>query len=164
MSEYTSPTPVSGFLDPNDPTLFPRLTAAQTVQMAERAETRSFSPGEILFEQGERDASFYVVLSGAIDIIDRQPDGDHYFTQCQAATFAADISMFTGEPTLARGVVAEESSILVLQPDALRRLVAGAAELGDLLLRTMVVRREWLRGQGYGFERLIGKRSSRSEE
>jgi thioredoxin reductase (NADPH) len=160
MSQYTSPTPVAGFLDPGDPTLFPRLTDAQTEQMAEHAETRSFSPGEVLFEQGERDASFYVVLSGAVDIIDRQPDGDHYFTQCQAGTFIGDISMFTGEPTLARGVVAEETSLLVFSPDALRKLVAGAAELGDLLLRTMVARREWLKGQGYGFERLIGKRSS----
>jgi thioredoxin reductase (NADPH) len=160
MSQYTSPTPVAGFLDPDDPTLFPRLTEAQTRQMADVAETRSFSPGEVIFEQGERDASFYVVLSGAVDIIDRQPDGDHYFTQCQTGTFIGDISMFTGEPTLARGVVAEETSLLVLAPDALRSLVAGAAELGDLLLRTMVVRREWLKGQGYGFERLIGKRSS----
>lgn len=160
MSQYTSPTPVSGFLDPGDATLFPRLTAAQIAQMEDRAETVSFSPGEILFEQGEREASFFVVLSGAVDIIDRQPDGDHYFTQCQAGTFIGDISMFTGEPTLARGVVAEESSLLVLSPDALRKLVAGAAELGDLLLRTMVVRREWLKGQGYGFERLIGRRSS----
>jgi thioredoxin reductase (NADPH) len=160
MSQYTSPTPVEGFLDPNDPTLFPRLTAAEIEQLAERGETLSLSPGEVLFEQGERDASFYVVLSGAVDIIDRQPDGDRYFTQCQAGTFAADISMFTGEPTLARGVVAEESSLLVLSPYALRKLVAGSAELGDLLLRTMVTRREWLRGQGYGYARLIGKRSS----
>ena len=160
MSQYTPPTPAPGFLDPNHPTLFPRLTDAQTEQMAERAETRSFSPGEILFEQGERDASFYMVISGAVDIIDRQPDGDHYFTQCQAGTFIGDISMFTGEPTLARGVVAEDSTLLVLSPDALRSLVAGAAELGDLLLRTMVVRREWLKDQGLGFERLIGKRSS----
>jgi thioredoxin reductase (NADPH) len=128
--------------------------------MAERAETRSFSPGETLFEQGQRDTPFYVVLSGAVDIIDRQPDGDRYFTQCQPGTFIGDISMFTGEPTIARGVVAEETSLLVLAPDALRRLVAGSAELGDLLLRTMVTRREWLRGQGYGYERLIGKRSS----
>jgi hypothetical protein len=37
-----------------------------------------------------------------LDIIDRQPDGDHYFTQCQAGTFIGDISMFTGEPTLGR--------------------------------------------------------------
>jgi thioredoxin reductase (NADPH) len=160
LSRYTSPTPVDGFLDPGDPTLFPRLTAAQTEQMAERAETRSFAPGDVLFEQGERDASFYVVLSGAVDIIDRQPDGDHYFTQCQAGTFIGDISMFTGEPTLARGVVAEDTTLLVFEPDALRKLVASAAELGDLLLRTMVVRREWLRGQGYGNELLIGERSS----
>ena len=160
MSGYTSPTPVEGFLDPDHPVLFPRLTAAQLEQLAERGETRSFSPGEVVFQQGERDASFYVVISGAIDIIVRQPDGDHYFTQCQAGTFAADISMFTGEPTLARGVVAEESTLLVLEPDALRRLVAGTAELGDLLLRTMVARREWLKDQRLGFERLIGKRTS----
>ena len=160
MSQYTSPTPVPGFLDPDDPTLFPRLTAAQIEQLAERAETLSLSPGEVLFEQGQRDTPFFVVLSGAIDVIDRQPDGDHYFTQCQPGTFAADISMFTGEPTLARGVIAEESSILALPPDALRALVASSTELGDLLLRTMITRREWLKGQGYGNELLIGKRSS----
>ena len=160
MSQYTSPTPVPGFLDPDDPTLFPRLTAAQIEQLAERAETLSLSPGEVLFEQGQRDTPFYVVLSGAIDVIDRQPDGDHYFTQCQPGTFAADISMFTGEPTLARGVIAEESSILALPPDALRALVASSTELGDLLLRTMITRREWLMGEGYGNELLIGKRSS----
>ena len=102
MTHYTSPTPVPDFLDPDDPTLFPRLTAAQIEQLAERAETLSLSPGDVLFEQGQRDTPFFVVLSGAIDVIDRQPDGDHYFTQCQPGTFAADISMFTGEPTLAR--------------------------------------------------------------
>jgi thioredoxin reductase (NADPH) len=160
VSEYASPTPVDGFLDPDDPTLFPRLTAAQIEQLAERADTLSLSPGDVLFEQGQRDTPFYVVLSGAIDIIDRQPDGDHYFTQCQPGTFAADISMFTGEPTLARGVIAEESSILALPPDALRALVASSTDLGDLLLRTMITRREWLKGQGYGYERLIGKRLS----
>jgi thioredoxin reductase (NADPH) len=160
MSRYTPPPPVPGFLDPDHPTLFPQLTAAQIEQLAERGEILSLSPGEVLFEQGQRDSPFFVVLSGAIDVIDRQPDGDHYFAQCQPGTFAADISMFTGEPTLARGVIAEESSILVLQPDALRSLVASSTELGDLLLRTMITRREWLKGQGYGNELLIGKRSS----
>ena len=160
MNQYTSPTPVEAFLDPDDPVLFPRLTAAQIEQLAENAETLTMSPGEVLFEQAQRDTPFYVVLSGAIDVIDRQPDGDHYFTQCQPGTFAADISMFTGEPTLARGVIAEESSILALPPDALRALVASSTELGDLLLRTMITRREWLKGQGYGYELLIGRRSS----
>ncbi len=125
MSPYTSPTPVSGFLDPGDATLFPRLTAAQIERLAERAETVSLSPGEILFEQGQRDTPFYVVLSGAVNIVDRQPDGDRYFTQCQTGTFIGDISMFTGEPTIARGVVAEETSLLALAP-ALPTIVRAA--------------------------------------
>jgi len=160
VSSYTPPPPFPGFLDPDHPELFPRLTGAQIEQLADRAETQSFSPGETLFMQGQRDTPFFVVLSGAIDVIDHQPDGDRYFAQCQAGTFAADISMFTGEPTLARGVIAEDSEILVLPPDELRKLVASDAELGDLLLRTMVLRREWLKGQGLGNEMLIGKRTS----
>jgi thioredoxin reductase (NADPH) len=160
MSRYTSPTPVEGFLDPDDPTLFPRLTAAQIDELAVSAETLSLAPGEILFEQGQRDTPFFVILSGAVDVIDRQPEGDRYFTQCQPGTFAADISMFTGEPTIARGIVAEQSSVLAVPPDALRTLVASSTELGDLLLRTMIARREWLRGEGLGNELLIGKRSS----
>ncbi|HSK81913.1 MAG TPA: cyclic nucleotide-binding domain-containing protein, partial [Rubrobacter sp.] len=160
MSEYTPPTPVEGFVDPDDPILFPRLTAAQIEQLAESAETLSLSPGEVLFKQGQRDTPLYVVLSGAIDVIDRQPEADRYFAQCRPGTFAADTSMFTGEPTLARGVAAEETSVLAIPPGALRSLVAGSAELGDLLLRTMVTRREWLRGQGLGYERLIGRRWS----
>ena len=160
MSRYTSPTKVEGFLDPDHPTLFPHLTAAQIDELAEHAETLSLSPGEVLFEQGQRNTPFFVILSGAVDVIDRQPEGDSYFAQCQPGTFAADISMFTGEPVIARGIVAEPSSILAVPPDALRTLVASSTELGDLLLRTMIARREWLRGEGLGNELLIGKRSS----
>ncbi len=160
MSRYASPTPAEGFLDPDHPILFPRLTQAQIEQLAVGAEKLSLSPGDVAFEQGQRDAPLFVILSGAIDVIDQAPEGDRYFTQCQPGTFAADTSMFTGEPTIAAGIVAEESSILVVPPDALRTLVAGSADLGDLLLRTMVARREWLRGEGIGNERLIGKRRS----
>jgi len=160
VSEYTPPPPAEGFLDPDDPVLFPRLTEAQIERLAESAEVLSLSPGDVVFEQGERDAPMYVVLKGAIDVVDRQPDGDRYFTQCQPGTFAADVSMFTGEPTIARGIAAAETELLAVPPDALRALVAGSDDLGDLLLRTMITRREWLRGQGLGYERLIGRRSS----
>src|SRR5437660_994325 len=47
-----------------------------------------------------------------------------------------------------------------LSPDDLRRVVATTAELGDLLMRTMMIRREWLQGRGLGQQRLIGSRWS----
>src|SRR5919112_6224955 len=126
MTSDYAPTPVEDFLDPDHPTLFPRLTEEQMEYLAERGTQLTYARGDRVFEHGERDAPLYVVRSGAIDVIDHAPEGDRYFTQCQPGTFAADISMFTGEPTLARGVIAEDSSILALPPEALRALVASS--------------------------------------
>ncbi len=159
VAEYTSPERFEGFLDSDHPTLFPRLTEAQIEELAEHAEAMELAPGQVLFEQGQRNTPFFVILEGAVDVIDRAPEGDRYFAQCLPGTFAADISMFTGEPTIAEGVIAEPSKILAVPPDALRTLVASSTDLGDLLLRTMIARREWLLGEGHGNELLFGRRS-----
>src|ERR671918_2617068 len=160
MATDYAPTPVEDFLDPDDPLLFPRLTPSQVEYLGEIGTQLSFARGDVVFEHGQRETPLYVVQSGAIDIIDHAPEGDRYFTQCRAGTFAADISMFTGEPTLAAGYAAEPTSLVALPPEDVRRVVATAAELGDLLLRTMVTRREWLQGRGLGQQRLIGFRWS----
>src|SRR5918996_4576073 len=68
--------------------------------------------------------------------------------------------MSTGEPTLAAGYASESTSLVAIPREDLRRVVATTAELGDLLLRTMVIRREWLQGRGLGQQRLIGSRRS----
>src|SRR5918996_3173089 len=158
-SDY-APTPVEDFLDSDHPTLFPRLTPEQVEYLAEIGTQVSFARGELVWEHGQRETPLYVVLSGALDVIDQAPEGDRYFTQCRERTFAADISMFTGEPTLAAGFAAEPTTLLALPPEDVRRVVATAAELGDLLLRTMITRREWLQGRGLGQQKLIGSRWS----
>ena len=161
MAKDYAPTPVEDFLDPDDPAMFPRLTPSQVDYLGEIGTQLSFARGEVVFEHGQRETPLYVVQSGAVDIIDHAPDGDRYFTQCQEATFIGDLSMFTGEPTLAAGYAAGPTSLIALPPQDVRRVVATApAELGDLLLRTMVARRDWLMGRGLGQQRLIGTRWS----
>ena len=155
-----APARVDDFLDPDDPTLFPRLTEAQIGQLAVIAEHRLLAPGEALFEQGQRETSFFVVQAGAVDIFDQRPEGRRYFTQCKAGTFIGDIAVFTGEPTIAGGAAAERTAVLAITPGALRSLVVRSPEIGDLLLRTMVARRAWLEGRGYGRARLVGSRWS----
>jgi thioredoxin reductase (NADPH) len=156
-----APTPVEDFLDADHPTLFPRLTPEQMEYLAGIGTQLTYARGDLVWEHGQRDTPMYVVQSGAIDVIDHAPEGDRYFAQCRPGTFAADISMFTGEPTLAAGYAAEPTSLIAIAPEDLRRVVATAAELGDLLLRTMVTRREWLQGRGLGQQKLIGSRQSR---
>jgi thioredoxin reductase (NADPH) len=160
MASDYAPTPVEDFLDPDHPTLFPRLAPEPIAYLAEIGTRLTFARGEVVFEQGQRETPLYVVESGAIDVIDHAPEGDRYFAQCRPGTFAADISMFTGEPTLAAGYAAEPTTLVALPPEEVRRVVATTPELGDLLLRTMITRREWLQGRGLGQQRLIGSRWS----
>jgi thioredoxin reductase (NADPH) len=159
VSDY-APTPVEDFLDPDHPTLFPRLTPEQMEYLAEIGTRLTYARGDVVFEHGQRETPLFVVESGAIDVIDHAPEGDRYFAQCMPGTFAADISMFTGEPTLAAGYAAGPTTLVALAPEDVRRVVATTAELGDLLLRTMVTRREWLQGRGLGQQKLIGSRWS----
>src|SRR5215475_6418647 len=146
-SRGAAPERVDDFLDPDDPTLFPRLTEAQIAQLAVTADHWLLAPGEALFEQGQRETPFFVVRAGAVDIFDQRPEGRRYFTQCRAGTFIGDIAVFTGEPTIAAGA-AEPTDVLTITPGDLRSLVARSPELGDLILRTMVARRAWLEGHG----------------
>src|SRR3954463_6793892 len=141
MASDYAPTPVEDFLDPDHHTLFPRLTPEQIEYLAEIGTQLTFARGDVVFEHGQRETPLYVVQSGAVDIIDHAPEGDRYFTQCQEATFIGDLSMFTGEPTLAAVYAAGPASLIALPPEDVRRVVATApADLGDLLLRTMVHR------------------------
>jgi thioredoxin reductase (NADPH) len=161
MATDYAPTPVEDFLDPDDPAMFPRLTPEQVEYLEGIGTPLTFARGEEVFAHGQRETPLYIVQSGAVDIIDHAPEGDRYFTQCQEGTFIGDLSMFTGEPTLAAGYAAGPTSLIALPPGDVRRVVATApADLGDLLLRTMVARRDWLMGRGLGQQKLIGSRWS----
>ena len=161
MATDYAPTPVEDFLDPDDPAMFPRLTPEQVEYLAGIGAQQTFGRGDQVFGHGQRETPLYIVQSGAVDIIDHAPEGDRYFTQCQERTFIGDLSMFTGEPTLAAGYAAGPTSLIALPPEDVRRVVATApADLGDLLLRIMVARRDWLMGRGLGQQKLIGSRWS----
>ena len=65
MSDY-APTPVEDFLDPDHPTLFPRLTPEQIEYLAEIGTRLTYARGDVVFEHGQRETPLFVVESGAI--------------------------------------------------------------------------------------------------
>ena len=60
----------------------PRLTPEQVEYLADRHPVVIRTRGARLRARPARDP-LYVVLSGALDIIDQAPEGDRYFTQCR---------------------------------------------------------------------------------
>lgn len=137
------------------------IGSEQLDAIAERAVGRAYAAGDVLYEHGAREAPFIVLLSGRVEFFDRGPDGDRFVATLLPGTFIGDLDIFTGEPTLVACVAAEDSRALVMSRGDLRRLTADRPDVADLLLTTMITRRDWLEGNGYGQCRVLGTRWSR---
>ena len=108
-----------------------------------------------------RDAPFLVVERGSVRMLDRKPGKDVWIAVADAGTFLGDIATFTGEPSIAECVADEPTDVIAFERPALRAMLAAWPELAELVLRTMMARREWHVANGYGVLRLIAPRGSR---
>jgi CRP-like cAMP-binding protein len=147
--------------DPHDQQLFPLLDPPHLRLIEAAASGRVYRKGEVVFGHGVRDAPFVVLTQGRLEFYDRGPEGDQFINDLLPGTFVGDLSIFTGDPTVAECRAGTESCVLTLDRGTLRELTAHHPDLGDLLLGTMMLRREWLEGRNFGQARLLGSRLSR---
>ena len=161
--EQTTPTFIRAetFPDLGDEVMFPRMSEKKIAKLAEMGTRRSFAPGETLYEQGIRDAPFMVIERGRVRLLNRKPGKDIWVAEADAGTFLGDIATFTGEPAIAEAVADEPTDVISFSRPKLRRMLAAWPEMAELVLRTMMARREWHVANGYGVMRLIAARGSR---
>ena len=100
--------------DLTDPDLFPPVSDKKLAWFAEHGTRRTLEPGELLFEQGMRDAPFFVLVDGVVEFLERTPIGDQFISRVDIRSFLGDIAMFTGEPTIAACVAVETTEVIEL--------------------------------------------------
>ena len=135
MSSWPAPSA----LDPRTQA-FPILTDAQLERVRHLSKLRKVEKGEILFEPGDTDVSFFVLLSGGMEIV--QPDlaGERPITNHHPGGFTGEMTMISGQRCLVRGRVTEAGDFLEMSAKALRQLVARDAELSEILMRAFILR------------------------
>jgi thioredoxin reductase (NADPH) len=149
------------FPDLDDEVMFPRMSEAKLERLAEKGTRKSFAAGDVLYELGQRDAPFFVIERGRVNLLDRKPGKEIWVAEADAGTFLGDIATFTGEPSIAACVAAEPTDVIAFDRGKLRAMMASWPEFGELVLRTMTARRIWHEENGYGVLRLIAPRGSR---
>src|SRR3954465_9214995 len=149
------------FPDLDDEVLFPRLSDGKLEWLAERGERRTFEPGDVLYEHAVRDAPFFVIERGLVELVDRKPGKDVHVAQADSRTFIGDIAAFTGEPTISACVAVETTDVIAFERGELRAMLARWPELGEHIFRTLLARRAWHEAEGHGIMRLIAPRGSR---
>src|SRR5260370_20310612 len=102
--------------------MFPRLTAAQLGRISAVGERRRVRSGEVLFEPGEQNTRFFVVIEGAVEIV-RPLDGrEEQITFHRPGEFTGEINILSARRTLVRGRALGDGSIVVVDREHLPAL------------------------------------------
>lgn len=139
---------------------FPVLTPAQIDRIRPCGRVRTVQRGDILFEPNDTNLPFFVLLSGAMEIVQPAVDGERPVATHGPGEFTGEITMISGQKSLVRGRVTEPGEFLELDGDALRSLVAKDAEVSEILMRAFILRRTELIRAGFGNLILMGSRHS----
>jgi thioredoxin reductase (NADPH) len=159
-TEAGSPRGLRSFAFPRLEQTFPTLTPHEIDRMRRFGELRTYRHGETLFETGKPGPGMFVVLSGQIAITLR--DGLGHVTPVidqGPGQFLAEIGQLSGRVALVDGHAEGEIETLLIPPEKLRALLVAEADLGERIMRALILRRVSLIQGGVGGPVLIGPAS-----
>src|ERR1044072_3382724 len=142
--------------------IFPKLTPAQLGRSATRGHVRSMEEGEVLHEQGHRSASFFVVISGELEVVRPSVPVETLITTYESGQFTGEVGTLSGRPSLFRVRATKPGKVIELDRQQMLALVQTDAELGEILMRAFILRRVELIAAGVGDIVLIGSAYSAS--
>ncbi|MGV7210551.1 FAD-dependent oxidoreductase [Oxalobacteraceae bacterium A2-2] len=139
--------------------IFPTLSAADIRRMRPFGYPRQFKDGETTFESGRNTFGLMLVLSGAVEISRHDGLGNTaVITVHTPGQFSGEVAQLSGRPALGNGRAIGDVEVLVVPSDQLRALLIAHAELGERIVRALILRRVGLIEQNSGGPVLVGPR------
>ncbi|MDB5607890.1 MAG: thioredoxin reductase [Bradyrhizobium sp.] len=141
---------------------FPPLTSQEIARIRRFGEISRYKDGEKLFETGKPGPGMFVILSGHVAITQR--DGLGHVTPVidqGPGQFLAEIGQLSGRVALVDGHAEGDVETLLVPPERLRALLVAEADLGERIMRALILRRVNLIQAGAGGPVLIGPANSR---
>jgi thioredoxin reductase (NADPH) len=147
-------------INSRDHQMFPVLNPRQ-IEIARRfasgPETH-FASGDSIYKIGVSDAPAWLVLNGTIEVVRR--DGlsrEARITTHGAGQFTGEVNQLAGRPSIAAGRAGPNGCVaLPFDATHLRALMIGSADLGEIVMRALILRRVALIAEGGAGTILIG--------
>jgi len=140
--------------------MFPQLTPVQIDRIASIGHRRDTRAGEVLFDAGDQNTRFFVVLAGAIEVVRPVGDREEPVIVHHPGQFTGEINMLSARRSLVRGRIASDGAVIAVDRDDLRALVQLDSELSEILMRAFILRRVALVAQHNNDLILLGSRHS----
>ncbi|MGA0599988.1 FAD-dependent oxidoreductase [Caulobacter sp. KR2-114] len=137
--------------------MFPTLEPAEVDRLRRFGEVTRFEDGEALLVNGRPASRFVVILSGAVRVTQQDQMGHRLeIVTHEAGAFMGEVAQLSGAPSLVDAHAVGPVEALLLAPDRLRAVLIAEAELGERIMRALILRRVALLESGSGGPVIIG--------
>ena len=110
--------------------------------MARFGEVRHFRPGELLKVAGQRPPGLFVLTAGRVVVKQRTGLGQVVpIVEHGPGEFMGEVGQLGGAASLTDAEALEDVEALLIPTDRLRALIIGEADLGERIMRALILRR-----------------------
>ena len=122
------------YLAGDDAVIFPTLADSELAVLEALGTRRSVAVGEYLYREGDTTYDFYVILSGAAEIVVRSDSEERIITRQGPGRFLGELNLLTGQRVYLSARVVETGEVIVVPRAALQHVIATKPSLGDTIL------------------------------
>jgi thioredoxin reductase (NADPH) len=140
----------------DNPAAFPTLTPEQMRRVMRFGRKRNVAVNEVLMDAGARYLQVYVVISGKIDITQPWKGTEKPVASIGPGQFSGEAGFLSGRRILVRLRMVEAGEVIEIDRDSLLEMVQTDTELGDLFMRSFILRRVELIEGNFGDVVLVG--------
>jgi thioredoxin reductase (NADPH) len=137
--------------------IFPKLKPDEIDRLRRFGTLKRWKPGEFLFEAGTPGQGMFVLLRGRVLITRKDGLGGHTrVVEHGPGHFMAEVGSLSGRPPLVYGRAVGAVEAVLIDPPSLRAVLVAEAELGERIMRALILRRVALFESGTGGPVIIG--------
>jgi thioredoxin reductase (NADPH) len=138
--------------------MFFALEPADIERVRRFGTCRVYAAGEALANVGEVAQGLTIIISGHVDILQREKSGGHRLIVTHGpGSFMGELAQLSGRPALIDAYAKDEVHALVIPTEQLRALLIAEAELGERIMRAFILRRVGLIETGGGGPVIVGR-------
>jgi thioredoxin reductase (NADPH) len=153
--------PMPSILETRRYQMFPTLTPDEIERLRRFGEPRHYGDGEMLAKVGETGPGLMIILSGAVEMTQHDPTGRRRaIVTHTAGSFMGELAQLAGRPALVDGHARGPVEALIIPPERLRAVLVAEAELGERIMRALILRRVGLLETGAGGPVIVGEPDS----
>ena len=150
--------PTQSIIDTRRHQMFPVLEPAEIERVRRFGKVRSYRAGEALAKVGEMGLGLTIILGGNVEITQHDESGRRTAIVTHGpGAFMGELAQLAGRPALVDAYAKEPVEALIIPPDQLRALLIAEAELGERIMRALILRRVGLLETGAGGPVIVGR-------